>query len=232
MQKKIVLVGLLIVLAWSAVVNADETINTLSLWDGEKQLGGFGEPNTAYVGQSFVALGERIEALSFLLDGRDDMGENQPGVTEFHVLITPLAATGDRPDFDNILFESSLYSTTLNTGWEAFDVNLDIPVQSGQRYMWVLDAFCSFDGEAGTAVLAASYDSYDNGEFRFRNIYDPPYNGTRPDHDDKEWLIVQPPDPGETPTVDAAFSMTFIPEPTFGAILCILSVMGGVRKNT
>ncbi len=157
MQKKIVAVGLLIVLVCSRLTNADATIDTLSLWDGETQVAGFGEPYAPYIGQSFVALDERITSLSFLLDGQDDVEDNEPDTTDFHLLITPLAPTGDRPDFDNILFESTSYSTTLDTGYELFTIDLDVAVQPGQSYMWVLDSFVTFDGEAGTAAIALTY---------------------------------------------------------------------------
>ncbi len=231
MQGKLLSVGLLIVLAWSGLANADATIDTLSLWDGENEVRGLGEPNTAYFGQSFVAWGERITSLSFMLDGLDDVENNEPDNTTFNVLITPLAPSGDLPDFDNILYESGPYSTALETGYETFALDLDIPVQAGQGYMWVLDAFVAFDGEAGTAAIAATYNTYADGEFRFRNVLDPPNTGTRYDHDDEGWLIMQPPSTGEIPTVDAAFSMTFVPEPTSAVIFCILSVIGASRKT-
>ncbi len=231
MQGKLLLVGLLIVLAWSGLANADATIDTLSLWDGETHVGAMGEPNTAYFGQSFVALDEQITSLSFLLDGLDDVENNQPDETTFNVLITPLSPSGDLPNFDSILYESGPYSTTLEAGYESFTIDLDVSVQPGQSYMWILDAFVAFDGEAGTAAIAATYDAYEDGEFRFRNLLESPNTGTRLDHDDAGWLIVQPPSPGEIPTVDAAFSMTFVPEPTSAVIFCILSVIGASRKT-
>ena len=231
MQGKLVAVGLVIVLAWSGLANADASIDTLSLWDGEKQLRGFGEPNTAYVGQSFVALDTRITSLSFMLDGLDDVENNEPDNTTFNVLITPLAPSGDLPDFDNILYESGPYSTTLETGYETFTLDLDIPVQPGQSYMWVLDAFVAFDGEAGTAAIAATFNAYADGEFRFRNIADLPNDETRYDHDEEGWLIVQPPSTGEIPTVDAAFSMTFVPEPASFLLLSLAS-LAFCRRHT
>ena len=224
MQGKLVPVGLLIVLVCSGSANADATIDTLSLWDGEKVAGGFGEPHSAYLGQSFVALDLQLTSVSFLLDGLDDVENNQPDATDFHLLVTPLASTGDRPDLDTILFESETYSTSLESGFELFTIDINIPVIPGQSYVWVLDAFVAFDGSPGTAALATVYNSYDSGELRVFSTADPPNIGTRQDHDDHGWLIMQPPSPGEIPTVDAAFSMTFIPEPTSFLLLNLASL--------
>ncbi len=224
MQGKLVPVGLLIVLVCSGSANADATIDTLSLWDGENCVGALGEPHTAYFGQSFVALDSQLTSVSFLLDGLDDVENNQPDAADFHLLVTPLASTGDRPDLNTILFESVTYSTSLNSGFELFTIDIDIPVIPGQSYMWVLDAFVAFDGSPGTAAIATVYNSYDDGEFRSFAIPDPPNTGIRTDHDNYVWDIELPPSQGEIPTVDAAFSMTFVPEPTSFLLLNLASL--------
>ncbi len=214
-------------------LQASIEIDTLSLWDGVKKVGGVGEPNSAYFGQSFVALDERATSLSFLLDGLDDVENGFTDSADFHVLITPLASSGDHPDFDSILFESETYSTTLDTGYELFTIDLDVQMQPGQSYMWVLDAFVAFDGERGAAAIAATYDRYADGEFRFRNLGDPPGSSNRLDHDDFEWSLAQPPQPigDPIPSVDAAFSMNFVPEPASGAILFLLTLSIRRRKG-
>ena len=231
MQGKLVPVGLLIVLLWSGLANADATIDTLSLWDGVNHVGALGEPHTAYFGQSFMALDSQLTSVSFVLDGLDDVENNQPDATDFHLLVTPLASTGDRPDLDTILFESETYSTSLESGFELFTIDINIPVTPGQSYVWVLDAFVAFDGSPGTAAIAAVYNSYDDGEFRSFAIPDPPNTGIRSDHDNYIWDIELPPSPGETPTVDAAFSMTFVPEPASALMMAFLVMMCFGRKS-
>lgn len=213
-------------------LQASIEIDTLSLWDGTKNIGGFGEPHASYFGQSFVALDEQITSLSFLLDGTDDVENFEIDTADFHVLITPLAATADRPDFEEVLFESETYSTTLETGYELFTIEMDVAVVPGQSYMWVLDAFVANDGEKGNARLAINYDSYPDGEWRGWLTGDPPNSETRQDHDDYEWFIWQPPQPlgDPIPTVDAAFSMTFVPEPASGFILLLMTISACRRK--
>jgi len=196
-------------LAIPSLVVANE-IDTLSSWDGWTCVpGALGEPLAGYTGQSFLALGDQVDSISFMLDGQDDASSIANDATEFRLLLTPLAATGDRPDFDDVLFESRNLTTSLNSGFELFTVPIGISVVPGVSYMWVLDAFVLFDGEEGFSDIAANTfgkpDAYIDGEFFFYSV-DKSSPGVRSNHDDEAWWTYGT---GR----DAAFRVSFTPEP-------------------
>jgi hypothetical protein len=189
-------------------------IDTLATWDGASAVSSFGEPDTSYVGQSFVALDERITSVSFVLNGWDWAGAPYP--TEFHLLVTPLAPTGDRPDFDTILFESGDLSTTLNSDFELFEIEMNVSVSPGSSYMWILDALVLQDDDHGTAAVGLNPGSYGDGEYLFWNTgpFEP---GPRSEHDDFPWHTWEP-------DSDAAFRVVFIPEPSSFFLVATLLV--------
>jgi hypothetical protein len=197
-------------------------IDTMASWDGATSVVGFGEPDTSYFGQSFVALDERIRSISFVLDGMDWDGAPYP--TEFHLLVTPLAPTNDRPDFDAILFESGDLSTTLGSDFEVFEVETNVSVSPGSRYMWILDALVLQDDEHGIARMGLIPGSYDEGEFLFWNTgpFEP---GPRSEHDDFPWDTWEP-------DSDAAFRAVFVPEGTSIWLLVLLTPIVGRRSLT
>lgn len=197
-----------------------QVIDTLSSWDGTADIRSFGEPDTAYFGQSFVALDSEINSVAFMLDGLD--WEGAPYPTEFHLLLAPLAQTRDRPDLDSILFESANLSTTLESGFELFEVQLNTSVVPGKDYVWIIDAFVLHDEQHGTAAIAANLGSYADGEFLFWNVgpFDP---GVRRDHDEAPW---------DTWGIDgdAAFRIGFVPEPRSVFYLAALLLLLLLRR--
>jgi hypothetical protein len=207
--------AVLIVLAITGAAFGSSQIDTLSSWDGATQVTALGDLNTAYCGQSFTALDERINSIAFVLNGWDWAGAPYP--TRFHLLLTPLALTGDRPDFDNVLFETGDLSTTLNSGFELFEVSLNTAVLPGAHYIWVLDAFVLRDGLWDDAAVGANPDSYDGGDFFLFNA--PEFSpSVRTDHDNEPWYRPQPMN-------DLAFRITFVPEVSSGALCILLFLM-------
>jgi hypothetical protein len=208
-------------LTWAGTAGASITIDTLSSWDGSSAILSFGEPNVAYVGQTFRALDTELANIEVVLDGLDWVGE--PHSTSFHLLVAPLAPTNDRPDLNNILFESNPLATSLNQGYETFNVPLNVSVIPGETYMFVLDAFVAFDGLYSDAAIGVNPDSYSDGGVLFLNVEESAPT-LRTDHDAEAWTV-------STVLSDLAFQMTFVPEPSTAVFLGVLCFTVGQRRR-
>lgn len=125
----------------------------------------FGEPNSAYVGQTFQALPGLADQLKFTLN---DTG-TEPDATKFHVLL----AEWDGYDPGTVLFESDDLSVADGSGRTDFTISLGgIDLVDGNSYVVVLDAFVLFDGVEGTTALACDNSaSYPGGTFVAYNAY-------------------------------------------------------------
>ncbi|MDD2385047.1 MAG: retention module-containing protein [Sulfurospirillaceae bacterium] len=128
----------------------------------------FGETNTAYYAQSFVATDTDLSNVKFALAYQYG-GDN----VEFRVLVTELIedSTGLRPG--QILFESGDLSLPSDSSGDVpFSVDIDLSSELivGHKYAIVFDSYVLFDGSAGTAEFASQTGNPDpNGEFFYYN---------------------------------------------------------------
>lgn len=119
----------------------------------------FGEPNSAYYGQTFQALPGFADQLTFTLN---DTGI-EPDDTEFHVLLAEWTGYGPGA----VLFESGDLSVADGSGRTDVTVSLGgIDLVDGGTYVALLDAFVLFDGSEGTTVFVCDNgNSYAGGSF-------------------------------------------------------------------
>ena len=129
----------------------------------------FGESNTAYYAQSFVATETDLSNVQFAL-----ANPSGPDNVEFRVLITELIEdwSGVRPGA--ILFESGNLSLASNSSGDVrFSVDIDLAsdLVIGHKYAVIYDSYVLFDGQHGTATLASQSGNPDPiGQFFYLNV--------------------------------------------------------------
>jgi hypothetical protein len=129
----------------------------------ETSFGSLGEPFAPYFAQTFVAL-EPASATRLTLELSHDEGQDN---MEFHVIITEVVGYGADFHPTTVLYESPLQTLERGAPVTLFQLFLpSIPLQTGVRYAFVLDAFVTRDGLSGTA-RAGTNGTYSDGEFYF-----------------------------------------------------------------
>lgn len=136
---------------------------------GNFDQGTFGSTGTQFYAQSLTADATNFASLRFSVNDADG-GTFSLRVTES--VAGALPGTGQKPDAANQLFVQQL--THTGGGAQVFDLILNLAVNPGEVYFFVLDAF----GEtlSNATVLATQFggsDKYTAGEFIYSNTNAP-----------------------------------------------------------
>lgn len=151
----------------------------------ENAIVSFGEAAPPYFGQTFRAEGHFLREVTFLL-----ASASGPGDTHFRLLITevsPISSGGVHPT--NVLFESSELSVPFDSTYPINSLDFtefivdvgSIPLDVGETYAFMLDAFVAYDGVDGSAGSGRN-DDYAEGHFFSYAGHVPSIGGDRSDH--------------------------------------------------
>lgn len=184
----------------------------------------FGETNTAYYAQSFIAPGGLAKDMTFY------MHPYGVGDSKFRVLLTEVGTNLGGLHPTTVLFESPTITVTPSATLQSVSVSLGFtPLTTGQTYAWVLDAFVAFDGNDDIAGLGGStvVETGNVGHFFFYNAF----GGDRSTHFADNWT-----NSWYIPSM--AFEMNFVdavgvPEPSSLAVSGTIALLGlalGRRK--
>ncbi|MCB1489001.1 MAG: hypothetical protein KDJ88_16290 [Bauldia sp.] len=130
------------------------------------QIGEFGETDISYVGQTFVAAGDRLRSLDFAIN---DKG---PGATKYHLLITTIDKSGADINPGKVLkeisFETDAFdpSQVFNAVHIEFD---DLDLVKGETYAFILDSYVARDGVEDKAYLGIR-NAYNDGFYFYYNV--------------------------------------------------------------
>ncbi len=220
---------LTIVLSLASMDMQASVLTTTVAWDGQGEVGTFGEGSTDTYGQTFTAPagGSVLQCFGLYIDDRLN-----PDVVTFAAYVMEWA------DADGIeqaaravgpvLYESNPLSTTNNGGQDGFehftfqtgDVNLD----PGKKYVFFVSSSNLWDGIHGGGKVGAVYAStYAGGEFVYQstgNTFSAITNGAG-------WNV--------DPTRDLAFSAEISPVPIPAAAWLLggaLGLTGLMRRKT
>jgi hypothetical protein len=142
----------------------------------------FGEPNTAYYGQSFTPAGDGLAH-----DATVYLNPIGPGDTLFHVLLADLALSGSEVLHPtSVLYESGTIDLAPGGGMQAVSFGLgDTPLVAGHTYGLILDSFVAWDGGLDTAYQGYNTNANNGsvGHFFFYNVS----GGSRADHFAGTW---------------------------------------------
>ena len=97
---------------------------------------------TAYVAQTFKAIGSSLTSIEFLIDGQEEGGTNGTAV-KYRVLITTVEGTGDDVKPKTVVFESGILSEPIDADHSFHHVTVNtgsLALTAGQTYAIVLDA--------------------------------------------------------------------------------------------
>ena len=182
----------------------------------DREITSFGEPDTAYFGQTFVATGTFLSQLSFLLD--PSFG---PDNVEFHVLLTQWDVANNRPMAGGLLYESGLLVDDTSAGIKTFTVNPNVLLTPGATYAFITDAFVAFDGAAGASAVPAFINTAaaaEPGQFVYLNLDGTA--GDRASHFGRTWSNFGIP-------IDLAYQLTYDTPPQLG-----ITLDGGAGNDT
>ena len=186
----------------AVVVNQLEQVN---------QFSGLGEPNAAYLGQTFTVPASPtpsapLSRIEFKLDWTSG-----PDQVDFRVLLTTVTVSGGNVNPGTVLFESTPLAAfpDMDTTHTTFGVNLpNVPLTPGQQYAFILDAFADRNGlgaQASAALSNFGTIDYPGGISFFYNapVFPAPV-GTRATHFADNWT--------ELTGIDLSFRLVFGPD--------------------
>jgi hypothetical protein len=158
-----------------------------------------------------VALDRVARSLSFVARTGTSPGDTDD--MEFRILLAEVQVTGSQIVPTNVLYESSRVTVPLEFGGPFRDVTVhlgDTALIPGVTYAWIIDSNVEFDGRFGGGRIGLASSDYTGGTLIFRN---PDLAGwTREDYLGVPWEKLQ---------VDAAFTLTFVPEPSTASLICL-----------
>jgi large repetitive protein len=165
------------------VATADVAGGTARAFDTLSQstgmIGSFGEPNTAYYGQTFVATASDLANIALRLPNASGSD-----AVEFKLLITEVNMTATGPQPGAVLFESGPQSVSVGSAGDVSVATGGLQLVAGRTYATVLDSYALRDGINGTSRVAASTANIDpNGQFFFLNVN----SGDRAQHFQLDW---------------------------------------------
>ena len=97
---------------------------------------------TAYVAQTFKAIGSPLTSVEFLIDGQQEGGTDGTAL-KYRVLITTVVGTGDDVKPKTVIFESGILSEPIDGNHAFHHVTVStgaLDLTAGQTYAIVLDA--------------------------------------------------------------------------------------------
>lgn len=171
-------------------------------------LGEFND-STAYIGESFVALGSKIHELTFFV--LNNWSDLFPGTFDFRVLLVDGALNS--PGTRTVLYESDEFAIPFppNDYSEISPKGLNsVKLEPGQTYTWILDSWATRDGIEDVGQMGVVLGNpYADGSAFFRNATgsgrDADLNGT--------WY--------QSSTYDIAFRLRFTPVPEPGTLVLL-----------
>lgn len=187
----------------------------------QDMIGTIGEPFAPYYAQTFEALSPG-EASTLTIELAHAEG---PNAAKFRVLVTEVLGYGDNFHPTTVLFESPVQIIDVGSPVTQLSIPLlNLQLQPGSRYAFILDAFVTRDGSWGTA-RAGTNSTYPNGEFYFNQGFG---GDTRSEHFADQWFFAEAIYPYRFH--DLAFEMTFVPEPS-AAVLTLLGTGAAMLRR-
>jgi Ca2+-binding RTX toxin-like protein len=142
--------------------------------------------NYGYIGQTFKAMGDRLQSLDFLIDATG------PTDTKYHLLITTVRTDVNGFHPDQVIKEIKGFTEApdADMGLHQVHVKLDgLDLVEGQTYAFILDSFVARDGNADTAAMGVTAtDTYPDGMLVPLRYVDDPAD-TRAIHFNSMWPV-------------------------------------------
>jgi hypothetical protein len=150
-------------------------------------LSGFGTlSGEFYRGQTFIGPGGLATELTVYVGPSPDVFRN----VDFRILLTEVkTSNGFHPT--NVLFESEKLTVTSFRETQVFTVNLgSIPLESGETYAWILDAFADWEGDLWSSNVGIDLSAGFADGLAVRLVTGPfPPPGDREDHFALSWFV-------------------------------------------